>query len=93
MTPDACLVRNPDLIAMSLDDDLVMMHAEAGSYFSLNPVGAHIWEQLAQPLTLDALLQSVRDSFDAAPDAQMAQDVRAFVEKMIENDLVHVQSD
>jgi Coenzyme PQQ synthesis protein D (PqqD) len=41
--------RNSSLVSSWLDNELVMMDAEEGRYFSLNATTSRIWELLAEP--------------------------------------------
>jgi hypothetical protein len=41
--------RNSKFVSSYLDDELVMMDADEGRYFSLNPTTSRIWEMLAEP--------------------------------------------
>ena len=59
------LVQRKDynLIISELDDDLVMMDTENGSYLSLNKTGRIIWEQLEQPVLIGDLIQHLMNRF------------------------------
>ncbi|MCK9625813.1 MAG: PqqD family peptide modification chaperone [Bacteroidales bacterium] len=55
--------KDNDLIVSELDDDLVMMDIESGSYLSLNKTGRIIWEQLEQPVLVGNLIQHLMNRF------------------------------
>ena len=59
------LVQRSDsnLIISELDNDLVMMDIENGSYLSLNKTGRIIWEQLEQPIVVSELIQQLMNRF------------------------------
>ena len=48
-------------------DELLMMSVEQGRYFNLNLVGTRIWELLAVPLTVDALVEALTNEYDIDP--------------------------
>ena len=55
--------------------------------FALNAVAAQVWEALGEEPTLDALVASVCKAFEVEA-AQAEADVRAFVEQLLEADLI-----
>jgi hypothetical protein len=61
---DSLVQRNDsNLIISELDNDLVMMDIENGSYLSLNKTGRIIWEQLEQPIAVGELIQQLMNRF------------------------------
>jgi hypothetical protein len=60
---------------------------QAMAIFSLNPVGATLWEALNVPRTEEELVERTVEAFEV--DAQEAQgDVRAFLEQLEQKQLV-----
>ncbi|MFA7042859.1 MAG: PqqD family peptide modification chaperone [Bacteroidales bacterium] len=55
--------KDSNLIISELDDDLIMMDMESGSYLSLNKTGRIIWEQLEQPVLVGDLIQQLMKRF------------------------------
>lgn len=75
--------RNPEFIFRRIVDELLLVpvHQEVADMdciYTLNPVGAFIWQQLEQPATLAELQAAVQDNYDADPEV-LAADLRAFV--------------
>jgi len=61
---DSLVQRNDsNLIISELDNDLVMMDMENGSYLSLNRTGRIIWEQLEQPILVSDIIQQLMNRF------------------------------
>ncbi|MFZ6864650.1 PqqD family peptide modification chaperone [Undibacterium sp. Ji67W] len=75
-------IRNPDLVAVPMDGDLVMMSISQGSYYGVNPVGSVIWEALQTPQTLEHLCQVVVKEFAVDADTCL-KDVQTFVTQML----------
>ena len=48
-------------------EELLMMSVEQGRYSNLNLVGTRIREQLAAPLTVDALVKALTNEYDIDP--------------------------
>jgi hypothetical protein len=78
--------RNPDFIYRKIVDEsvLVPIHrdvANMDSIYTLNSVGAFIWELLSQPATLAELQDAVLDEYNADPEVINADVVR-FLDEM-----------
>ena len=57
-----------NLIISELDDDLVMMDIENGSYLSFNKTGRIIWEQIERPILVSDLIQLFMKRFSVNED-------------------------
>jgi hypothetical protein len=90
--PSTLLVRNHDIFASSIDDEMVMMDGEQGLYFGLNSVARRVWEMLEKPLSYDALLRLLAQHYDVT-EAQCRADVDPFLKKMLENGLIRIQKE
>lgn len=89
MTDDSPLIeRSADLMVAEMDGDLVMMDVTQGSYFAINPVGAHIWTQLETPQTRAALIDSVQGAFESDDTAAITADVEAFLADLMQHNLI-----
>lgn len=74
------LSRNPDLLATILDQEVVLMRIERGSYHGMDKTAARIWKLLEQPKTRGDLLQALVQEYDAAQKL-IAEDMDIFLEK------------
>ncbi len=55
----------------------------------LNETGAFLWKEMSTPVTISELVKKLVDKF--APSAKQAEtDVKRFIEKMLENELIDV---
>ena len=84
------LIRNANLMASAIDDEVVMMDMEQGQYFGLNAVGAHIWALLETPYSRDEIILNVKDNFEAPNTSALEKDVLDFIQTMIDNKLIDV---
>ena len=78
--------RNPSHIFRKVVDEfiLVPIHqdmADMDSIYTLNGVGAFIWEHLDQPRTQAELLAALLEEFAADPDV-IAADLERFLDEM-----------
>ena len=59
------------VVDTKLDDgEVVLLHLEGKTYYSLNPTGERIWQGLKQGLTLDEISRRLQNEFDV--DAERA---------------------
>lgn len=56
----------PDVVACELDGGAALLDLRTSLYFSLNPVGAALWEALKTPASVSALSEVVAEKFDVA---------------------------
>ncbi len=82
--------RNEAIVFTELDDTIVMMDADEGCYYELDPVGAKIWALLDGSRSVDELCQALTAQYDIDPDT-CRHDVQEFLEGASTMDLVHVQ--
>lgn len=91
LTLNSKIIRSEDFITSTVENDLVMMSLEKGAYYSLDTIGSHIWERIAQPITVAALCQNLTDEFDVETE-QCQADVLAFLNELLTEGMVHVVS-
>ena len=78
--------RNPDYIFRRIVDELVLVPvhqdvADMDCIYTLNPVGAFVWERLEQPVTQADLLAAVLTEYDAGPE-EVGADLEGFLGEM-----------
>lgn len=81
LTANSRVVRFEEFITSTVDNELVMMSLEKGTYYGLDAIGSQIWENIAAPTTIDALCQKLIDQFEVDP-AQCQADVLAFLTEL-----------
>jgi len=79
--------RSDDQIAARVDDEVVILSVERGSYFGLDDIGSDIWERIASPMRVDALCDALVAKYDA-DRATIERDVLALLEKLVAAGLV-----
>ena len=80
-------VRRPELHAVEMDGELVMMGQEQGEYYGLKDVAASIWQHLAEPRTLDDLVALVSAEYSVGPETCRPDSVE-FLEDLTSRKLV-----
>ena len=81
------LIRNPDFVFRKVVEEtiLVPVHmnvAEMDYIYSLNDIGAFIWEKLDEPRSVAELQECLLEEYDVEPEALNA-DLQTFVEEML----------
>ena len=81
------LSKNADFLATEMDGEIVMMNTEDGTYFSLSAgVGAHIWDLLDTPKSIEELSEMISSAFDVKPEkchADVAEYVKSLLKQKI----------
>lgn len=83
---DVIYERNPDFIYRNIADEAVLLPIhqnvfEMDSFYTLNSVGAFIWDHLDQPCTSSQLLETMMAEYDAEPNLLQA-DLEHFLDEM-----------
>lgn len=76
-----------DVLTAQVDDDLVMMSIQAGNYYGIGGIGTLVWRLLADPRSIDELVDVVVADYDVERE-QCASDLVSFVEELVELNLV-----
>jgi hypothetical protein len=76
-------------VSTQVHDEAVILDLDTSVYFGLDPVGARIFEMLAQPTPLHDVLGAVVAEFDVDEDTART-DLLALVGQLLENRLVVV---
>lgn len=80
---------NSHVRSMVGDDGAVLLDLKGGKYYSLNIVGATIWNKAQEGYTLAGILEHLKSEF-SAPPAQLHEDLTTFVKGLEKKGLVHV---
>jgi hypothetical protein len=78
------------VLASPLGGEVVLLEPEAGTYYSLNEVGAFIWEMIRDPVSVESIAQKVEEAFDVDP-AQCRQDVVRLLSELVEHGLAEAR--
>jgi hypothetical protein len=90
MIPMSTQIRTKSHVrAMTEAQGAVLLDLREGRYFSINPVGAEIWQQLEQGAERESIVEHLRGTFNA-PAEQLSQDVDGFVELLSQRGLIDV---
>ncbi len=64
LTLSTTVKRNEDRLLISkVDDELIMMDIDEGSYISLNATGTIIWERIKEPIKIEDIVRYLTERF------------------------------
>lgn len=64
VTPQSTVVAARPQVSAAVADEVVILHLDQGIYYGLNPVGALVWQLLAQPRTVAELCAAIVQEFE-----------------------------
>jgi coenzyme PQQ synthesis protein D (PqqD) len=90
---DVRFIRNCEVVSRQIEGELVIVPIRSGvgdlnSLYTLNPVGAALWEFLSQGHTLPEMVERICDEFEVNT-AQATQDIELFLDSLLEEKLIH----
>ncbi|WCN08582.1 PqqD family peptide modification chaperone [Marinomonas mediterranea] len=79
--------RNSGLIEARVDDQLVMMDIDSGTYYGLDQVGIRVWECLENPIAIADLVKTLRREFDVS-ELQCVSEVSVYLRDLVSKGLI-----
>jgi hypothetical protein len=86
--PVGCYLRNPTVTESKVGAEHFLATPQGQAIHHLNPIGAAVWQLMAEPSTLNQLVDPLHAAFPQVPRAQIEQDVRALLDVLIAKRLV-----
>ncbi len=68
-------------------DELVLLHLGSETYFSLDPVGARMWDLLGEGLAARAMCAAIAGEYAVEP-TRVIEDARALLADLLAHDLI-----
>lgn len=78
---DTLISADGEVVGCTLAEGSALLDLKTYVYYSLNEVGAFVWEALEQPVTFDHLVGEVAAEFDA-PRERIAADLEQLVAQL-----------
>ena len=79
-----------DQVSCDLAGEAAILSVNSGVYYSLDPVGARIWQLIQQPRSVEEVRDTVLSEYDVEPD-RCERDLITLLEKMLAEGLIEVQ--
>ena len=77
-------INSPTVVHETFDDEVVLIHFDTGSYYSLDGVGTHIWGLIGSGASLRDIVEST---------AQQYEGTRALIEDAVDRFIVELQEE
>ena len=82
--PGSLLLVNPEVVVREEDvDGALLFNTDTNRIRVLNSTGVFVWHLCDGTRDLAALVEAVKEGFENAPDDEVEQHVRQFVEEMV----------
>ena len=75
------------VLAQTLGEEVVLLDANRGVYFSLNPTGARAWQLLSESEPLEKIRQTLLQEFEVSAEVLDA-DLKRLFDELAENQLI-----
>ncbi|MBI1403141.1 MAG: PqqD family peptide modification chaperone [Porphyrobacter sp.] len=80
--PATMVASDPDVVGCELGEGAALLNLRSNIYYSLNEVGAFVWDEMAQqPVAFARLVDRVCDTYDA-PAERVEEDLARLVCRM-----------
>ena len=83
----------PNIMHEMIDDEVVIVNLDNGSYYSFDGAGGRIWQTMCdERISLETLISKVKAGYAGDSD-QIAGAVRDFVQRLRHEELIRVETD
>lgn len=80
-------VQSRDVAFQTMQPDTVLLNLETGYYYSINSLGAEIWQQCDGETEIAAIIDNLRQKYDVSLD-QLKEDAVDFINQMLKEGLL-----
>lgn len=80
MTNEEGVVRRADAVWRDVEGETIVLDLASSQYLGINSTGTLLWEAIAQPTTVDALVRLLVERFEIGQDRALV-DVEAFLQE------------
>jgi hypothetical protein len=86
---DTLIRRTDSQVSTAMEGETILLQLESGNYFSLNEVGALVWNELEAPRTVQQLCERVCAEYEV--DVQLClRDVTQLIEHLLKEQMVEL---
>lgn len=76
-------------IISDMDGEKVMLSINNGKYYNLGTIGGEIWDQIIEPKSIQALINSLIEIYDVEEE-ECKDQVLFFLNKLLEENLINI---
>jgi Coenzyme PQQ synthesis protein D (PqqD) len=89
--PDpSVVVATKDHFSCPLGDDTIILDVKAGLYFSLDNVGALVWQLVQDPTSVKELRAAILERYEVEPEV-CERDLLALLRELAARDLIEIR--
>lgn len=87
---DSIVTVSPRQISSAMGAEQAILQLDSGKYFGLNPVGARVWQLMAEPRKVSEVLDTLLAEYEVPADRCRA-DLFALLQKLQKAGLIEVR--
>ena len=87
---ESTVVRSADQVSTDLGGEVVILGLQSEEYFSLEGVGARIWEMIQEPRTVQEILDAILNNYAVEPE-RCERDLLAVLGELADEGLVEIK--
>lgn len=91
ISTDNVVVASEEHVSADLDSESVILSLKNGTYYGLDPLGAHIWELIQKPRQVLAVRDAILSEYDVSAE-QCETDLIALLDQLESEGLIEVKS-
>jgi hypothetical protein len=89
---DPCVVvATKEHFSSPLGDDIIILDVKAGVYFSLDNVGALVWDLVQSPISVKDLRTAILEKYEVDPEV-CERDLLALLRELADRNLVEIRN-
>jgi len=86
-SPTQFRINSPKVIHETIDGETVIVNLDSGNYYSLDTVGADIWDAVGKGLPVDHIIEDISFKF-AGNREEIEPSVRLFMSELLQETLI-----
>jgi hypothetical protein len=90
LSEHSVVVATKDQVSCPLGDDIVILDVKAGLYFSLDNVGARVWQLIQEPTSVADLGNAILETFEVSPEV-CERDLLALLRDLASRNLIEIR--
>lgn len=81
------------VVTRPIADELILLNNATETYFSLDPVGAAMFNALVSGTSMTAAVEAICNTFQGAEPGQVEADLRSLIKKLEDKQLLELSRD
>lgn len=78
-----------NIVSKTVDEDIVVLNLDDGTYFKLNETGAVIWDYLSKGKTIEDIIQVILKKFESSYEV-VKEDVISLISSLRDENLIQI---